>query len=204
MDILTVPLSALQHYAFCRRQCAIIYNEWCWEDNYLTAIGSILHERVDSGVMETRRGIRYERTVKVSSEKYNLIGVLDLLECGSKPYDFTPVEYKKGKPKKDYTDAVQLCGGALCIEEMLCTTVKIGAIWYWGIRRRVEIPIDEELRAYTIRTIDEVKDLFTSGDTPKAEYSKKCNSCSLYGICFPKILDDNSTAYINELLRCES
>jgi CRISPR-associated exonuclease Cas4 len=202
MELLTVPLSALQHYAFCPRQCALIHNEACWRDNSLTALGNILHERVDSGEAETRNNIRYERGVMVSSEKYRLTGKLDMLECVNKT-DFIPVEYKKGKPKKDFTDAVQLCGGAICIEEMLNVAVRAGAIWYWGIRKRVEVPIDNALRSYTLKTIEAVSELFESGITPRAEYSKKCNSCSLYDDCSPKLLADNSRRYVDLLLQCD-
>jgi CRISPR-associated exonuclease Cas4 len=98
---------------------------------------------------------------------------------------------------------VQLCGGAICIEEMLKVTVKTGALWYWGIRKRVEVPIDDTLCSFTLKTIKAVAEFFESGITPKAEYSKKCNSCSLYDDCSPKLLTDNSNHYVDLLLHCD-
>lgn len=67
MDARLIPLSALQHFAFCPRQCALIHNEQVWAENYLTAHGQVLHQRVDSGEPETRKGIRYERGVLVNA-----------------------------------------------------------------------------------------------------------------------------------------
>ena len=93
-DVRLIPLSALQHYAFCPRQCALIHNEQAWAENYLTAQGKALHERVDSGEPETRKGVRFERTVHVSAEKLGISGVLDLVEVDTKTGRLKPVEYK--------------------------------------------------------------------------------------------------------------
>ena len=98
-DTRLIPLSAMQHYAFCPRQCALIHNEQAWAENYLTAQGKALHERVDSGEPETRKGVRFERTVHVSAEKLGISGVLDLVEVDTKTGRLKPVEYKRGKPK---------------------------------------------------------------------------------------------------------
>jgi CRISPR-associated exonuclease Cas4 len=200
MDIRLIPLSALQHYTFCPRQCAIIHNEQQWKDNYLTTVGNLFHERVDSGIPETRMGIRYERGVRVSSARYNLTGKLDLLEFDRKSKLYTPVEYKKGRPKRDKSDLVQLCAQALCIEEMCNTTVECGAFWYWGIRRRINIPINSELRDFTVNTIDKVRELFDSGKTPRQNYSKMCDACSLYDLCEPKLQADGSAQYVKSIL----
>ena len=117
-DTRLIPLSALQHYAFCPRQCALIHNEQAWAENYLTAQGKALHERVDSGEPETRKGVRFERTVHVSAEKLGISGVLDLVEVETKTGRLKPVEYKRGKPKPDPMDEIQLCAQGLCLEEM--------------------------------------------------------------------------------------
>lgn len=117
-DTRLIPLSALQHYAFCPRQCALIHNEQAWAENYLTAQGKALHERVDSGEPETRKGVRFEWTVHVSAEKLGISGVLDLVEVETKTGRLKPVEYKRGKPKPDPMDEIQLCAQGLRLEEM--------------------------------------------------------------------------------------
>ena len=136
-DTRLIPLSALQHYAFCPRQCALIHNEQAWAENYLTAQGKALHERVDSGEPETRKGVRFERTVHVSAEKLGISGILDLVEVETKTGRLKPVEYKRGKPKPDPMDEIQLCAQGLCLEEMTGQTVSEGALWYMQTRHRV-------------------------------------------------------------------
>ena len=148
-DTRLIPLSALQHYAFCPRQCALIHNEQAWAENYLTAQGKALHERVDSGEPETRRGVRFERTVHVSAEKLGISGVLDLVEVDTKTGRLKPVEYKRGKPKPDPMDEIQLCAQGLCLEEMTGQTVSEGALWYMQTRHRVPIVFSDDLRAQT-------------------------------------------------------
>jgi len=149
MGNMNIPLSALQHYAFCPRQCALIHNEQAWAENYLTAQGKALHERVDSGELETRKGVRFERTVHVSAEKLGISGVLDLVEVETKTGRLKPVEYKRGKPKPDPMDEIQLCAQGLCLEEMTGQTVSEGALWYMQTRHRVPVVFSDDLRAQT-------------------------------------------------------
>src|SRR5690606_13145128 len=129
--------------------------EQAWADNRFTAEGNILHERVDSGAFEQRRGIAYERGVSLISHRLKIVGKMDLLEIekGNFPRYF-PVEYKRGKPKIEHWDRIQLCAQALCIEEMRDTRVDEGAIWYWEVRRRERVTIDEALRTETINVIE--------------------------------------------------
>jgi len=195
-----VPLSALQHYAFCPRQCALIHNEQVWSENWLTAQGQVLHQRVDRGEPETRKGIRYERGVLVSAESIGITGKLDLVEIELSTGSMKPVEYKRGKPKRDSWDRIQLCAQGLCLEEMKGWPVLSGALWYWQTRRRDEVAFTEDLREETRAVIAEVRNLLRSGQTPKAAYEKKCDSCSLYDLCNPKLLgSDGSTRYVEEL-----
>lgn len=195
-----VPLSALQHYAFCPRQCALIHNEQAWAENWLTAQGQVLHQRVDKGDPETRKGIRYERGVLVSADKLGLTGMLDLVEVELLTGDMKPVEYKRGKPKTDNWDKVQLCAQALCLEEMTGKPVSAGALWYWQTRHREAVKMTEQLREDTLEIIKHVRQLLSSGSTPKAKYEKKCLSCSLYDLCNPRLLArDHSASYVNDL-----
>jgi CRISPR-associated exonuclease Cas4 len=197
-DSRQVPLSALQHYAYCPRQCALIHNEQVWEENYHTAEGQLLHQRVDSSVQETRKGIRYERGVLVSAEQLGLTGKLDLVEIDLATGDQRPVEYKRGKPKVEDWDRIQLCAQALCLEEMRGIQVCEGAIWYWEVRRRESVTIDTALRKITIQTIQETQELLNSGNTPHPTKDKKrCKACSLFNLCEPdKFQCDKSALYI--------
>lgn len=195
-----IPLSALQHYAFCPRQCALIHNEQLWAENWLTAQGQVLHKRVDNGPPETRKGTRYERGVLVSAETIGLTGKLDLVEIDLSTNAVKPVEYKRGKPKKDSSDRVQLCAQGLCLEEMRGQSVRSGALWYWQTRRRDEVAFTDELREETHHVIQKVRQLLISGETPLAVYEKKCDACSLYDLCNPKLLSrDRSTRYVEDL-----
>lgn len=195
-----IPLSALQHFAFCPRQCALIHNEQAWAENWLTAQGQVLHQRVDRGTPETRKGVRYERGVLVSAELLGITGKLDLVEVDLSTGDMKPVEYKRGKPKKDNWDRIQLCAQALCLEEMSGRAVKSGALWYWQTRHRDDVLLTDQLRDETRQVIAEVRALLTSGGTPKAVYEKKCDACSLFDLCNPKLLGrDTSARYVDRL-----
>ena len=199
-----IPLSALQHYAFCPRQCALIHNEQAWADNWLTAQGQILHQRVDHGLPETRKGVRYERGVMVYAPLLGLAGKLDLLEKDLATGQLMPVEYKRGKPKTHDSDAVQLCAQALCLEEMSGGTIDHGALWYWQVRRRQDVLIDCELRQRTMAVIDSVKTLLSSGSTPRASVAKHCFSCSLRELCKPDLqAKDKSATYVSDLFTVE-
>ena len=195
-----IPLAALQHYAFCPRQCALIHNEQVWVDNWLTAQGQLLHQKVDSGEPTTRKGIRAERSVWVNAPSLGLTGKMDLVEIDIASGCCFPVEYKRGKPKVDNWDRIQVCAQALCLEEMRNTTVDHGSLWYWQTRHREPVEINQHLRAETLAVINQVKALFASGNTPKAVYEKKCKACSLIDICNPKITSkDGSRAYVDAL-----
>jgi len=200
-----IYLSALQHYAFCPRQCALIHNEQVWAENYLTAQGQLLHERVDQGVPEKRRGIRFERGVAVAAPKLGLIGKLDLVEVEISSGICFPVEYKRGKPKVENIDLIQLCAQALCLEEMRGLPVLKGAIWYWQTRHRHEVEIDSALRVETLNIIHAVQELLQSGVTPKASYDKKCKACSLFDLCNPQWSGkDKSSIYFQSLFKAEA
>lgn len=196
-----ILLSALQHYAFCPRQCALIHNEQAWVENYLTAQGKLLHERVDGGEPETRQGTRFERSVHALSDTLGLSGVLDMVEV-SKNGDMHPVEYKHGKPKPTDMDKIQLCSQAMCLEEMTGRRVASGSLWYGKTRHRLAVVFDEELRVKTLATIDSVRTMLQSGQTPLPIYDKRCKACSLVDICEPKVFGkDKSVGYVAGLFR---
>lgn len=199
-----LPISALQHYAYCPRQFALIHVEQVWAENRFTAEGRILHERVDSGEAETRGSTRYERSVGLLSHQHGLTGKMDLLEIEEgPPRIYRPVEYKRGKPKIQDWDRIQLCAQGLCIEEMRETTVPAGAIWYWEVRKRETVTFDEPLRDLTLSCIDEAHRILAEGTTPSPiTDTKRCRACSLADICQPqRFRRDHSSRYVKELFK---
>ena len=198
----SIMISALQHFAFCPRQCALIHLEQQWQDNYLSAHGTQLHERVDSGEAETRNNTRFERSVKVYSERLQLSGTLDLLERRLSDQQLTPVEYKRGQPKVTAIDKIQLCAQALCLEDMERVKISQGALWYHQNRQREIVVFDAQLRQHTHEVIQAVHQLFADAKTPPAQLGKHCKACSLIDICQPKLTGnskDPSNAHIRAL-----
>ncbi|MEJ2622900.1 MAG: CRISPR-associated protein Cas4 [Candidatus Thiodiazotropha sp.] len=171
-------ISALQHYAYCPRQFALIHIEQAWEENQFTAHGRLLHERVDSYESEQRGDVRYERSISVLSKQLSIRGKLDLLEITDKSEkSYLPVEYKRGKSKTEDWDRIQLCAQALCLEEMRAIQVDSGALWYWQTRRRETVSFDEALRTVTKQTIEAAHALIVSGKTPLPTIRKqRCHS----------------------------
>lgn len=203
MDI-TLAISALQHYAYCPRQFALIHLEQAWSDNHFTAQGNVLHERVDSQEAETRGAKRSERSVEVRSERLGLHGKLDLLEVfsdGGGVKRYVPVEYKRGKRKVMDWDRIQLCAQALCLEEMRGVQIAEGALWYWQERLREVVLIDDQLRADTLACIDAARAVLQSQVTPPPTADvKRCKACSLVDLCAPDVVrKDRSIRYAQTL-----
>lgn len=194
-----LAISALQHYAYCPRQCALIHLEHAWSENFWTAEGRLLHDRVDSGAFEQRGKSRTERSVAVISHRLCISGKLDLLEIrGGSPFCYYPVEYKRGKPKIKDWDKVQLCAQVLCLEEMLSVQIEEAALWYWQVRRREIVAIDKQLRTCTESIISATQTMVKSGVTPRPVFDKRCKACSLIDLCKPNSLQrDNSVSYIS-------
>lgn len=181
----SLPLSALQHWLFCPRQCALIHVERLWKENRLTAEGRVLHERADQGIPESRDGIRILRSVQVASDRLRLHGVADVVELRATiPF---PVEYKRGRPKAHRADEVQLCAQAICLEEMTGQEIDGGALYYGTQRRRTPVVFDSELRALTAQVAAEAHEAMASGTLPAPRYDAgRCESCSLYELCRPQ------------------
>ena len=183
-----VPISALQHFLYCRRQCALIHVERVWMENQLTAEGRILHGRVEQALTDRRFGVRTERSVPVRSRRFGLSGIADVVEVHQGGRVF-PVEYKRGRPKRHRADEVQLCAQAICLEEMLEQSIPEGALFYGRSRRRTSVVFDTELRDLTTQTAREVRGLIEGGTTPTPVYERwKCDSCSLKEACKPERL----------------
>jgi len=205
-----IQLSALQHLLFCERQCALIHVEQLWVENRFTAEGRIMHERVDRGDRKDRGKIRVEYGLPIQSRHLGVSGRADVVEFhlqDSKKGQWLPfpVEYKRGKPKKNASDKVQLCAQALCLEEMLGHPVENGALFYGKTRRRLEVAFDDALRRLTCATARKVHDLIDSGTTPAAGYEKKCDTCSFLDLCLPKAVGkkSNVSAWLADVVRKE-
>ena len=209
-----IPLSALQHFQFCERQCALIHLERQWAENVATAEGAVQHRRVDrDGTrLESLGKLRVARGVALRSLEWGITGIADVVELHPDPAGAEipglsgrwrpfPVEHKRGRPKSHDADRVQLCAQALCLEEMLGTAVPNGALFYGKRRRRLPVSLDAALRQSTADAIEKVQGLFRSGVTPGAREAPKCRLCSLKEICMPSTLDpDRSASRYLELL----
>lgn len=214
-----LPLSGLQHLAFCERQWGLIHLEQQWVENLLTAEGRIMHNRSHSEEGETRGDIRIVRGLRVHSLLLGLVGVCDVVEfhrLETEPtirgvklpnmpgqWQPTPIEHKRGRPKPDRCDEVQLCAQALCLEEMLETQIMSGAIFYGQPRRRMEVELDSSLRSETETLADRLHKLHELRTTPAPAYSKKCLKCSLLDVCKPKATGSRRAAsrYVATSLR---
>lgn len=188
-----IPLSALQHYLFCPRQCALIHVEQIWQEDTATAEGRLLHERTDAGGGETRPGIRIARSLALRSLALGVAGRADVVEFhgtgrGRRGHPF-PVEYKRGKPKAHRADEVQLCAQGLCLEEMFGVAVEEGALFYGVTRRRLPVAFDAELRALTARVAAEARAMIEAGRTPPPVKRPGCRHCSLQTECQPDKLE---------------
>lgn len=195
-----LPISGLQHLAFCPRQCALIHLEQTWSENILTALGNIMHERVHSSDAETRSDVRTVRGMRLCSRELGLTGVADAVEFHRvesseengvklprrrglwKPF---PVEYKRGKPKPDNCDSVQLCAQAMCLEEALQTAIPEAALFYGQTRQRLAVVLDESLRRQTRLMAERFHQLIHDQKIPAPQPGKRCQSCSLADSCQP-------------------
>lgn len=207
-------ISGIQHFVFCRRQWALIHIEQQWEENFRTTDGRIMHRNVhDSGFNETRGDLITARAMAVSSAELGLSGECDVVEfrrCSdgvelfgrSGRYSVTPVEYKRGEPKTDLSDSMQLCAQAMCLEEMLCCEIPAGYLFYGETRHRFRVEFDEELRGKVRTAAEEMHRLYSQRYTPKVKRTKSCNACSLKDICLPAICGGKKASeYVAEYLK---
>lgn len=215
-----IPLSALQHWLYCPRQCALIHNEQAWAENRFTAEGQLLHKKANEGPDEHRASGSILRHLNVSSSTHGITGICDIVEIDPTAdgnlksqisnlkctRSLRPVEYKRGKPKNHRADEVQVCAQALCLEEMFGTYIPIALIFYGKTRRRTELPLDDELRSLTISTINAVREMKLNECTPSAEYdARRCDACSLYDLCQPRALrlKRGASAWFSSQLKSE-
>lgn len=204
-----IMISALQHFVFCPRQCALIHIEQVWQESGLTAEGRILHEKVHQEGNESRGSVKIARGVPLRSLRLGLIGKADVVEfhrTGKGIWQPFPVEYKRGKPKPDHSDMIQLCAQAMCLEEMLSMPIPEGAIFYGRTRRRADVVFNDALRRETEETAGKARQLIISGVTPPPVYANRCKNCSLMGECLPKKMEKSQAVkrYLKRMIQTDA
>lgn len=208
-----LALSGIQHFAFCRRQWALIHLEQAWAENYLTATGRVMHQRAHDETSRERRGdLLIVRGLAVHSNRLWISGKCDVVEFHQDDggcvlageggrWRAVPVEYKRGKSKSNDADRLQLCAQAMCLEEMLCSDVSVGYLFYGKTRSREMVRFSKDLRDAVTDLAAEMHVLFSRGHTPSPKPSRACRSCSLSDVCLPSSLSKRSVAeYVDEYL----
>ncbi|WP_322907669.1 CRISPR-associated protein Cas4 [Paenibacillus campi] len=211
-------LSGIQHFAFCRRQWALIHLEQQWADNLRTYEGQELHHKADQPDIKEKRGkLIISRAMPLVSYRLGVSGIADVVEFHQMetatderystplpnrngrwiPY---PVEYKRGKPKPDDWDHVQLCAQAMCLEEMMDVQIEQGALFYGQPERRERVTFTPDLRERVHYYLEQMRICMQQGMTPPAAYTKGCQSCSLQDICMPQMKNSSVSRYIQSYL----
>lgn len=202
-------ISGIQHFVFCRRQWALIHIEQLWSENFFTIDGQIKHNKVDNGnIFESKNNIKVIRSMPIVSHELKIQGKCDVVELQPnengfyfskyrEKYNVFPIEYKRGKPKMDESDIMQLLAQAICLEEMLGLRIDEGACFYFETRRREQIRFTNDLRKKLIDIVSEMNNYYDRRYTPKVKKTKKCRSCSLKDLCLPEL---DKTISVSEYL----
>ena len=211
-----LQLSGIQHFAFCRRQWALIHIESQWAENLRTVEGSLFHKRAHDETQRERRGnTLILRDLPIFSASLGVSGKCDVVEFHLDPsgvflrgeqglWQPYPVEYKRGKPKEYQADELQLCCQAMCLEEMLCCTIAEGALFYGETRRRTVVSFTADLREQVRAMLEEMHRLAWRGYTPRVKPSKSCNACSLKELCLPALMRGKSVAaYLRQAMEVD-
>lgn len=206
-------LSGIQHFVFCRRQWALIDIEQQWEENLRTIEGNIMHENAHNGAIREKRGdVILSRGMAVFSRSMGISGVCDVVEFHKSShgielyglegrYDIVPIEYKKGSPKENDSDVLQLTAQAMCLEEMLACDIPKGYLYYGEQRKRTAVEFSDGLREKVKACCMEMHRLYERRHTPKVKISKACNACSIKNLCLPKLCKDKSVqGYIDDMI----
>lgn len=206
-------LSGIQHFAFCRRQWALIHIEQEWEENVLTVEGNNLHEKTDNPFLREKRGDTiYVRALPIHSRELGIVGVCDMVEFIQDEngisldreeglFRVTPIEYKRGKPKTHDSDILQLTTQVMCLEEMLGTEIREAFLYYHEIKRRVPVVITDEMKQRVKAMTLEMHRYYEKRYTPRVKTGKHCLRCSLQNICLPELLNrEKVSTYMNRML----
>jgi len=189
-----IMISALEHYSYCPRQCALIHIEQAFDDNIHTMRGHVVHRQVDEPGWEAQAGARAERALSVWSDRLGLIGKCDVVEFRSDGSIY-PVEYKHGGKRVKLHDDLQLAAQAVCLEEMTGRPVLRGAIYHHSSRRRREVAVTDELRTMVEETVSVIRAMLAAGRLPPPVNDKRCKECSLREICQPEAMAANRAVH---------
>ena len=201
-----LQLSGLQHFKFCRRRWTLIHIEKQWAENFRTTDGAIMHKNAhDKGFRESRGDVIITRGMGVVSRSLGVSGECDMVEFHKSASGITlhgkdgfwqpyPVEYKRGAYNAQSGDTLQLCGQAMCLEEMLCCDIPEGALYYGETKRRMVVPFTFELKQEVRGYLNEMHGLYQRGHTPKVKPTKSCNACSMKDLCLPKLMSQKSAS----------
>ena len=179
-----VAISAIEHFVYCPRQCALIHCDGVWSDNAHTVRGSRTHRRVDTGHHRRERGRLVLRAIPLWSETLGLSGRADAVEIERGAV--RPVEYKSGVRHGSAAD-LQLCAQALCLEEMLGVEIPDGYVWYGGPRRRVRVAFTLALRREVGEIIQKIRRQLLTASLPEAPNDRRCAECQLLHHCLPEL-----------------
>lgn len=197
-------LSGIQHFVFCKRQWALIHIEQQWQENLRTIEGEILHEKTHDDTIKEKRGdLIISRGMAIFSRLLGITGACDVVELHKTThgvkifgregnYKPIPVEYKRGKPKEDDSDILQLCAQAICLEEMLLCNIPEGFLFYGETKRRLKVVFDDDLRGKVKAIAKEMHELYNRRHTPKVRTTKSCKACSLTELCMPRLCKNPS------------
>ena len=180
-----IPIASLNHYSYCPHRCWRMFCAGEFVDNQYTIEGTSLHDRVHTLSEGMREDTYQVRAIWLKSERYKLIGKSDLIESDSG--QLYPVEYKRGSKGKWDNDEMQVVAQALCLEEMTGRTITQGYVYYASSHQRQLVEINEELRGEAIATIQAIQILLQTGTMPRANYTKRCQGCSLKSQCLPEV-----------------
>lgn len=185
-----VPISALEHWSYCPRQCALIHLEQTFDENLYTLRGRAVHEQVDEAETAVLEGVRVERAMPLWSNRLGLVGKADVVEFhGETPY---PVEYKHGPRRQWGHDDLQLCGQAICLEEMMGVGVPSGAVFHHSSRRRREVVFTPELRTKVEEAVAAIRRMLVEACLPPAVNDARCRHCSLSDSCMPSVVAETT------------
>lgn len=211
-----LQLSGIQHFAFCRRQWALAYIELQWSENVRTVEGKLLHEKAHDVSSEEKRGdLIISRAMPIHSRELGVSGECDIVEFHRKEtgitlsgrngkYEVVPIEYKRGSPKQNDVDVLQLTAQAMCLEEMLCCEIPYGYLYYGETRHRSKVNFEEPIRQKVRESFQEMHHYYDRRYTPRVKRSKSCNACSLKDICLPSLgVDKSAASYIDKALSRE-
>ncbi|WP_089982252.1 CRISPR-associated protein Cas4 [Clostridium sp. C105KSO13] len=208
-----LQLSGIQHFAFCRRQWALAYIELQWSENVRTVEGKLLHEKAhDVSSAEKRGDLIISRAMPIYSRELGISGECDIVEFHKTEkginltgreghFEVVPIEYKRGSPKQNDIDILQLTAQVLCLEEMLCCRIPYGYLFYGETRRRKKVEFDSSIRQKTKDVFQEMHQYYERRYTPRVRRTKACNACSLKDICLPALgINKSASAYISKVL----